>query len=71
MKIEKNKKLDIAYVQFRKGTVYKTVKALKNVLIDLDKKGNILGIEVLSLSALAPTLKFAKRSLHADLKKAA
>jgi len=62
MKITRNKKLDVAYVQFRRGSVAKTVQLRRDVLLDLDQKGQILGIEVLSLSALAPALKVTSQS---------
>ena len=64
MKVTKNKKLDLAYVQFRKGNIHKTVKIRDDLLIDLDKEGRILGIEVLSLSELAPSLKLIQRGLN-------
>ena len=70
MKVTKNKKLDIAYVQFRKGTVYKTVKIHEGLLMDLDRKGNVIGIEVLSLAELAPSLKVLNRGSGASKKAA-
>jgi uncharacterized protein YuzE len=53
MKIKKDKKLDTAYIQFRKGAVSKTVKVTADLLVDYDKKGRILGIEVLWRSDIA------------------
>ena len=61
MKLSKNKKLNVAYVQFRKGSSVKTVKVMENILIDLDAKGRILGIEVLDLAELAPALKLLNK----------
>lgn len=60
MKIEKNKKLDVAYIQLRKGTVKETLEMRPGILFDLDKAGEILGIEILSLKKLAPLLKKTK-----------
>ena len=38
----------------RKGKVAKTVEMSDNVIIDLDKKGNLLGIEMLDASNQLP-----------------
>lgn len=62
MKLTKNTKLDVAYVQLKRGKVFKTIKIKKGILVDLDKAGNVLGIEVLSLQGLAPHLKIAKKA---------
>jgi uncharacterized protein YuzE len=61
MKIEKNEKLDIAYIQLRKGTIKETLEMRPGILFDLDKSGEILGIEILSLKKLAPLLKVASK----------
>ena len=54
MKVKKNTKLDVAYVQLRKGTVAKTIELRPGILMDLDKDGEVIGIEVLSIAKLAP-----------------
>jgi uncharacterized protein YuzE len=56
MDLTKDDKLDVAYVRFRRGKDVRTVEIRPGVLLDLDKNGQILGIEVLSLSELAPAL---------------
>lgn len=61
MKVTRDKKLNVAYVQFRKGSAAKTVKLRGGLLMDLDRKGQILGIEVLSLNETAPALKATKK----------
>lgn len=61
MKIEKNEKLDVAYIQLRKGTVKETLEMRPGILFDVDKTGEILGIEILSLKKLAPLLKVANK----------
>jgi uncharacterized protein YuzE len=61
MRVSKNKKLNVAYVQFRKGSSAKTVRVMENILIDFDAKGKILGIEVLDLAELAPALKILNK----------
>ena len=62
MKITKDKKTNTAYVQFRKGTVSRTAKLHREILIDYDKKGQIVGIEILSAAELAPALKLVSRT---------
>jgi uncharacterized protein YuzE len=60
MKVTTDEKLDVAYVKLRRGKVEKTVELRPGLLFDLDKKGEIVGIEVMSLEKLAPLLKNGK-----------
>lgn len=57
MKVSKDKKLDVGYVQLRRGKVHRTLKVRTGILLDLDREGHVLGIELLSLSTLAPNLR--------------
>lgn len=50
MKITYDKIANAAYMTLRKGRVAKTVEMSDNVIIDLDKSGNLLGIEMLDAS---------------------
>jgi uncharacterized protein YuzE len=61
MKVKKDTKLDVAYVQLRKGKVHSTVELRPGLLFDFDKKGEVIGIEVLSLEKLAPLLTGNKK----------
>jgi len=61
MKVTRDKKLNVGYVQFRKGSAVKTLKLRDGLLMDIDRNGKILGIEVLSLSETAPALKQVKK----------
>jgi uncharacterized protein YuzE len=61
MKVTANKKLDVGYVQLRKGRIVETVEIRPGILVDIDSKGEVLGIEVLSLSKLAPSFKVTKK----------
>ena len=56
LKVKKNIKLDVAYVQLRKGKVAETIEVRPGILMDLDKNGEFVGIEVLSIEKLAPLL---------------
>ncbi len=50
MKITYDKIADAAYMTLRKGKVAKTVEMSGDVIVDLDKKGHLLGIEMLGAS---------------------
>lgn len=54
MKITYDKIASAAYMTLRKGKVTKTVEMSENVIIDLDKKGNLVGIEMLNASNQLP-----------------
>jgi uncharacterized protein YuzE len=54
MKITYDKIANAAYMTLRKGKVAKTVEMADDVIIDLDKKGNLLGIELLDASNQLP-----------------
>lgn len=54
MKITYDKIANAAYMTLRKGKVAKTVEMSDNVIIDLNKKGNLLGIEMLDASNQLP-----------------
>jgi len=63
MKVIKDQKLDVAYIQLRKGTVQKSVEMRPGLVFDLDKNGEIIGIEVLSLKKLAPLIASGKKKV--------
>jgi len=65
MKVKADKKLDVAYIQLRKGRVAETLELRPGILFDMNKKGEVIGIEVLSLEKLAPALEG-----HSSIKKA-
>lgn len=44
MKISYDKQVDAMYIEFRKGEFFKNKKVDDFTIIDLDNKGNILGI---------------------------
>lgn len=50
MKIEYDPQADAMYIQFREGQVNDTLEVGKHIFADVDKDGNILGIEVLFVS---------------------
>jgi len=50
MNITFDKEADALYIEFSKGEFGSNKEIDDNTIIDLDKKGNILGIEMLSVS---------------------
>jgi len=54
MKISYDKMADALYIYLRKGKVAKTKKVTSRLLIDVDRKGNVLGIEMLDVSHQIP-----------------
>lgn len=54
MKISYDKIADAMYIYMRKGRATKTIKVSSRLLIDVDKKGNVLGIEMLDVSHQIP-----------------
>ncbi|MDO8623763.1 MAG: DUF2283 domain-containing protein [bacterium] len=55
MKITYDKIANAAYMTLRKGKVAKTVEMSDSVIVDLDKKGHMLGIEMLDASNQLPS----------------
>ena len=60
MKVTKDEKLDVAYIRLRHVKVEETIELRPGIIFDLDKKGNVIGIEVMSVEKLAPILKSHK-----------
>lgn len=55
MKIKYDKIADAMYIYIiGKGKVAKTIKVNSRLLVDVDKKGNLLGIEILGVSQQIP-----------------
>lgn len=54
MEISYDKQADAMYIEFCKGKFAKNKKIDDFTIIDLDEKGNILGIELLNVSKRIP-----------------
>lgn len=63
MEIVYDKEADAMYIRFRNGEFGNNKIIDKNTIIDLDKKGNILGIEFLSVSKRIPLNSFSEISI--------
>ena len=59
MKIEYDKEADALYLELSKNKIYNTREESDNFLVDVDKKGNIVGIEILNASKITPLKKLS------------
>ena len=64
MKIQYDKLADAMYIYLREGKAAKTIKVNDRLLIDVDKKGNALGIEMLRVSLQVPKKDIGKISME-------
>ena len=55
MEIKYDKEADAIYIKLKDGEFGKNKVVEKDIIIDLDKKGDILGIEILSVSKRIPS----------------
>lgn len=60
MKIQYDKKADAMYIYLREGKIAKTIKINNRVFVDVDKKGNVIGIEMLDVSHQIPKKEIGK-----------
>lgn len=68
MNISFDDKADALYIQFREGTVGKTLKLQDGILMDVDAEGGIFGIEILDVSSRLPLDSLGKITLEFPLK---
>lgn len=50
MKITYDKKVDAMYIKLKKGSYDHTKKVTEDILVDVSKKGEVLGLEILDAS---------------------
>jgi len=67
MKISYDKIADALYIYLRSGKVAKTKKVTSRLLIDMDRKGNVLGIEMLDVSHQIPSFNLIKAKVEMKL----
>ncbi len=60
MEIKYDKEADAVYIELRKGNFSKNKKIDDLTIFDLDKEGNLLGIEILEASSRIPKESLAK-----------
>lgn len=64
MKIQYDKQADALYIYINKGRIKKTLKAGKNILIDLGEKDRVVGVEFYQISRSAPQEKLQSISVE-------
>ena len=62
MEIRYDKEADAMYIKFREGEFGSNKVIDRETIIDLDKKGNLLGIELLSVSRRIPSQSLSEIS---------
>lgn len=60
MKITYDKKGDALYFYANRGKIFKTVAVTSQLVVDFNKAGKILGIELLGASSLVKNSKVSK-----------
>ncbi len=60
MNISYDKDADCLYIQFLEGKVHKTRKIEEGILVDIDEKGRIYGIEIVGVSERMPIASLGK-----------
>jgi len=60
MKISYDKKADALYIYINKGKLAKTIKVNSRLLVDVDRSGKLLGIEMLDVSHQMPKKEIGK-----------
>jgi len=71
MEINYDKDADAMYIKFREGEFGSNKIIDRETIIDLDKNGNILGIELLSVSKRIPMESLSEISIKNLIKLAA
>lgn len=59
MKITFDKEADAMYIYLKKKKVFKTKEITDDTIVDLDKNGNVIGIELLCASKRIPIEKLS------------
>ena len=60
MKIQYDKEADAVYIYLNQGKVFKTVKMKDRLVVDTDKNGKILGLEILDISSQVPKKQMSR-----------
>jgi len=57
MKISYNKEGDVLYVKFNNKKIYRTKEIGEDFIVDVDKNGAVVGVEILDYSTQKPQQK--------------
>lgn len=63
MQVEYDNQADALYISFQKKRVLKSQEATPGIIIDLDKQGRTIGIEILDVSEKIPQPELVKFSI--------
>ncbi len=64
MKIDYDKKADAMYIKLGTGAVSHTIKLRDKLLVDVDEKENVIGIELIAASTQVALKSFGQISLN-------
>ena len=60
MKISYDQEADAIYIRLKEGEVDKTKEIDDNTILDYDKKGNVIGVELLFVKERIPSASLSK-----------
>ena len=63
MKAIYDKEADAMHIRLKKGKIYKTHEVSPTFIVDIDKKGNVLAIEILDVSS-----QFSKKEIASTIR---
>ena len=67
MKVEYDKEVDAEYIYLKnkigKGEIEKTIALNDNIILDFNKEGKLVGIEILNASTVVPKQTLPKHTL--------
>jgi uncharacterized protein YuzE len=63
MKITFDKKADAMYIYLQTKKVFKTKQVTDDTMVDMDKNGNVIGIELLFISKRVPIEKLSSLNI--------
>ena len=64
MKFKYDSQTDAIYIKFAKGKYDHSRKVSENILVDEDKKGRVLGMEILDATETIPDFDIKKKNLQ-------
>lgn len=60
MKIQYDKEADAMYIYLKHAKIVKTIKMKDRLIVDIDKDGKIVGLEILDMSSQIPKNKIGQ-----------
>ena len=66
MKINYDKKVDILYIKLKETVYYESDEIKDGVILDPDKKGNVIAIEIMDASSYMPLHELSTTHFNID-----